>query len=134
MADLLCQSPEPTLYLRYDLASFDYELVPALMRKPAPANAELDKMAKQLRGDAEAWKVGPELVSPAYLKAVIDLIYGGDLDGARGLAAAGWPDVRPGRDAFLKDLFSCELPSSPWWPGIAALNGIAPYEKADSCN
>jgi hypothetical protein len=33
----------------------------------------------------------------------------------------------------MQDLFSCQLPSSPWWPGIAALNGIKPYEQSSPC-
>ena len=126
-------SPKPRLFLRYDAASGRYRLVPTLMRKPAPSRAVLDATAKQLRDDPEAWAGAPEWVNPAYLRAVIDLVYGGNLEAAHVLAAEAWPDSRPDRDAFLRDLFSCRLPSSPWWSDIAALDGIKPYGPAPDC-
>jgi len=127
------EAPQPPLYLRYDAASYGYKFVPSLMRKPAPAAGDLDKMGKQFHDDAEAWKVGPDLVNPAYLRAVVALIYDGNLASARTLAAAGWPDDRPGKDDFLKDLFSCVLPSGAWWEEVAALNGVEAYEQAPDC-
>ena len=126
-------SPEPTLYLRYDADAYGYKFVPSLMRKPAPTVEALTKLGRQFHDDAEAWKVGPDLVNPAYLRAVVELIYQGNLESAHKLAAAGWPDGRPGREGFTDDLFSCVLPSSQWWPEVAALNGIEPYEQASDC-
>jgi hypothetical protein len=61
------------------------------------------------------------------------LVYGGDMEGARDFAAAAWPTERPGLNAFLADLFDCALPESPWWPAVAKLNGIKPYERDAEC-
>jgi hypothetical protein len=127
-------SPEPALYLRYDPGAYGYKFVPALMRRAAPTADALAKLGRQFHDNAEAWKVGPDLVNPAYLRAVVELIYDGNLDSARKLAAAGWPDGRPGQGAFADELFYCLLPSSQWWPEVAALNGIEAYEQASDCN
>ena len=122
-------SPAPELLLRYDVDK-GFTFADDLMKKPAPVAERLKQMADTMRGDP-GWKNG----SPPrdYLQAILDLVYSGNLKSAQVYAAKAWPQAVSGRQEFIDDLNQCALPSSAWWSGVAAMNGIKPYEAAKTC-
>ena len=123
-------SPAPELLLRYDISS-GFTLAADLMKKPSPSTEQLAQMEAKMRGDPE-WKTSG--TPTAYLQAVLDLVYSGNLKAAQDYAAKAWPNDVAGQQDFIDDLNHCALPSSPWWNDIAALNGIQPYEAGKGCN
>jgi hypothetical protein len=122
-------SPAPELLLRYDIGK-GFTLADDLMKKPAPPAEKLKQMTDTMRADP-GWKGG----SPPrdYLQAILDLVYSGNLKTAQIYATRAWPGAVTGRQDFIDDLKQCALPSSAWWSGVAAMNGIKPYEAAKTC-
>jgi hypothetical protein len=124
-------SPAPELLLRYDTGK-GFSLAADLMKKPPPSAEKLQQMMAAMRADA-GWKDSAGSPPTAYLQAVLDLIYSGNLKTAQRYAAKAWPETVTGRQDFIDDLNQCALPSSPWWTSVAALNGIKPYDPAKDC-
>jgi hypothetical protein len=122
--------PHPPLLLRYIPEKGGATLAIDLMKQPAPSAKRLEQMAAKMRDDP-LWKATG--ISPDYLEAVLDLAYSGNLQSARIYALKAWPDEVTGRQKTIDDLFNCALPSSKWWPDIAALNGILPYKPREGC-
>ena len=122
-------SPAPELLLRYDLDN-GFTLANDLMKKPAPSPKKFMQMTDAMRADA-GWKSG----SPPrdYLQAILDLVYSGNIKAARGYALKAWPAAVNGRQDFIDDLNQCALPSSPWWPSVAAMNYIKAYSAGKYC-
>ncbi len=124
-------SPAPEILLRYD-ADSGLTLAADLMKKPAPTADKLQQMAAAMRTD-KAWKDTGGSPPTAYLQTLLDLIYGGNLKTAQSYAIKAWPTAVKGRQDFIDDLNQCALPSSPWWPAVAAMNGIKAYDAGKDC-
>jgi len=125
-------SPHPEIVLAYD-AENGFTLDIEAMRKPKMKPDEIKAAAAKVRQDAEAWKLPMDFLPGAYLEPILAMIYGGDMQGARQFATEAWLPGRAGLNSFLSDLFDCALPDSPWWPAVAELNGIKPYERGSQC-
>jgi hypothetical protein len=124
-------APHPKLLLRYDIEKGGATVAGDLMKEPAPSAKHLAEMEAKMRADP-LWKAAG--LSNDYLQVVLDLVYSGNLQAAQDYAMKAWPDDVPGRQSFIDDLNQCALPLSPWWPDIAALNGIQPYKAGKDCN
>jgi hypothetical protein len=88
-------------------------------------------MAAKMRDDP-LWKAAG--LSSDSLQAALDLVYSGNLQAAQDYAVKAWPDDVTGRQELIDDLLHCALPSSPWWPDIAAPNSIEPYRASEGCS
>jgi hypothetical protein len=124
-------SPSPTIYIQYD-AERGFFLAVDMMRTERMPRETLNEVARRMRSDVSAWNAGTA-PPPDYIKAVLGFVYTGDMEGSRENSAEAWPDWVPDASQFITDLYECALPSSPWWPGIAQLNGISPYPKGEQC-
>jgi hypothetical protein len=125
-------SPHPEIIIRYD-AENGFHLAIDMMRRPKPGREALQAAARNIRDDGEAWQLQMGFVPAGYLRPIFDMIYGGDIEGARLFAAAAWPAWKPDFKAFSAELFDCALPESPWWPAIAELNAIKAYAESSDC-
>ncbi|MGO1119336.1 hypothetical protein ACTL6U_11545 [Rhodovibrionaceae bacterium A322] len=108
-------SARPEVRLTYQYDSFQPD--PGLMKQPAPGDAQLTELAEKLK--ALDWKEG---VPEELTEAMTRLIYGGNGELALTLFERSWPADKPGRDFYLMD-FGMQLGNSPYWPGLALLNG-----------
>ncbi len=118
-----CCGPDPYVILHYENGSF--HLVPELMRKPAPAAEELDRLAQKfieftgpgtLEGNAEFWD------------AVLDLIYTGHAELVTPFLDRVWPQDSARRDAFLEQVLQT-LSQSLYWPEIKGVSAEWPWPE-----
>ena len=125
-------SPHPEIIIRYD-ADNGFTLALDMMRRAKMGREALQAAARKIRDDREAWQLPMEFLPGGYLRPIFDMIYSGDMGGARLFAAAAWPAWKPGFKDFSAELFDCALPESPWWSAIAELNAIKAYEESSDC-
>ncbi len=97
-----------------------YRLATALMRKPPPTAAELDKTAEEIRAD-ESWEYVPGSFMMA--RSLLDLIYSGNGQYVDKLLDLGWNPKFSDKAKFRTELIECHLRESSWWPELAEFNG-----------
>ena len=118
-------SPAPRVVLRWS----DKGWIPAtdLMAAPAPGSDELAARAAAIAAsdrwgggdyDSELWAV------------MLDLIHTGHAELAWPFFDAAWPTGQGGKNAFARN-FRCQLTAGPYWPAIAAMNGLERAAPAD---
>jgi hypothetical protein len=110
------QSHSPTIILRYQ----DGRYVPDLekMRKPAPTEDELKRMAKEFKAKFDdLGVVMPFPAPPEMWQEMLNLIYTGNMNTAWRLLDMSWPAERPGKMEFLRQ-FKKELSTSPYYRDI----------------
>jgi len=123
------KSPAPTVLLKYDRETRNYEADAEDMRAVAPDAAALTQKAEAIRKTYEALPEGQ--LDPSLWTAMLDLIYSGNSDAARTLLDDAWPPNRPGEDAFLTD-FSKQLWQGAIWRKYelgSALNAEAAFPR-----
>jgi hypothetical protein len=137
-------SPAPDVKLRY--CNGKYRLAADLMRKPPPPEAELDKLADQVR--QETFATPP----PLLWDTMLDLIYSGNEKEAYRFLDKAWPPLPrksgptpPGyvkltlpasgpnirkKQNFVRE-FRRQLAISPYWQEISAMNRKQKYNCAE---
>jgi hypothetical protein len=118
-------SPAPSVVLTF--AGDNLVLDEAVMRKSPPsAHVLVDAAAKVKPLIANRNDRSPHFPLPSQLWAtMLDLIYSGNGDLALAFLDQAWPATKPGKSEFLA-AFRAQLVKSPYWRGIAALNGWSP--------
>jgi hypothetical protein len=125
-------SPHPEIIIRYDTEN-GFRLATDMMRRPKQRQDALTAAALKIQAEREAWQLPMEFLPGAYLRPIFEMIYSGDMEGARFFASAAWPGWKPGFKDFSIDLFNCALPQSPWWTAIAELNSVKAYAESPNC-
>ncbi|HLO76107.1 MAG TPA: hypothetical protein VK196_06600 [Magnetospirillum sp.] len=74
----------------------------------------------------------PEEQVAAIFQDTLDMVYAGRMKAARTLLKQLLPPT-PENKQLQQVLFDCKLPSSPWWPFVAGLNGVPPKPPAATC-
>lgn len=112
-------SPAPRVVLRW---SDETGWTPALdlMVAPAPSDEDLAAQAATVAA-SDRWGGGD--FEPELWRVMLDLIYTGHGDLAWSFFDAAWPAGQGGKEAFARD-FRCQLAAGPWWPALAAMNGL----------
>lgn len=82
-----------------------------------------------MRGDPD-WD---ELAPPHLWWRALELVYEGNLAAAEAFFDEAWRPGKPGREEFRRMLFACKLRESPFWPDIAAMNGVEPVPPEGKC-
>jgi hypothetical protein len=113
-------SPQPTVIYRYQ--DHKYRLDLEKMKKPAPTEMELQKMAKDFKAKFadvqrdmfidKKWSAPSEMWGK-----MLDLIYSGNMASAWKLCDQSWPAHYPNKELFLKDFIE-ELQTSPYYKDI----------------
>jgi len=120
-------SPHPTVIYRYLNGKYRPDL--EMMKKPAPPEKELQRMAKELK--AKFIGIKNELpydkwCAPTEMwQKMLDLIYSGNMASAWKLCELSWPAKHPGKMIFLKE-FTAQLMTSPYYNDInqASFQGV----------
>lgn len=110
------ESPAPEVVL--DLQEGAYVGSPALMRRPPPDKASLEREIKAMRAMVlQQRKPIPELWG-----RMLEYIYSGNAETAFKLLDGAWPEGLSGKASFVLQL-GAQLSFSPHWDTIAELNG-----------
>jgi hypothetical protein len=140
------RSPAPRVILYYKDGT--YKIAMNLMRDSPPIQLKLDALKTSLVKGKAAWEIANVIAAPPdqradhylrseeatkFLKAIIDLVYSGNMATARALIDRAWPSAAPGKDAFLREFFECQVRHSHYWSGIARLNGVPANPPAKGC-
>ena len=107
-------SPAPTVIFRFDPPTGRYAPDIDAMRKPAPDDAAVAAMAKEIRDAERDLPKGDSPPAPLLWKDMLDLIYSGNAPAARRLFDMAWPEDREGKDVFLA-CFAERLSKGIWW-------------------
>jgi hypothetical protein len=99
------------------------------MRHAAPTAAELDDVAAEIRAAATSDPDPP----PVLWAKMLDLIDTGNAPAARALLDRAWALDEETRETFHRDLVTCQLRRSQYWPDVAALNGWAAEPPPRDC-
>ena len=124
-------SVAPEVVLKFDAGKNRYAFSPALMRRPPPAETEL-------QGQADAVRALPlwtkyQRPPPKLWEVMLDLIYAGNYPLARPFLDRAWNDAVPGKEEFWDELIKCQMRESRFWPDIAALNGLVAAKPEGKC-
>ncbi len=116
----LADSPTTRIVLEFRNGS--YQMARRLMRKPAPAPAELKTKTAELQA-SNSWPYwnNRHLPSCTVMCYMLDLIYSGNAKSAWEFLDMGWPKDAPGKERFLH-CFRSTLEDSTYWPEIRAMN------------
>ena len=125
------RAPAPKVILRYDQGA--YRVATDLMKRPPMRRRELLRRAEEVRKSTEWGRDERYPLDESLWKVMLDLIYTGNANQAREFADLAWPPSFPGKKEFVAELFECQLRHSTYWPGIAALNGLAPNKPKKDC-
>jgi len=104
-----------------------------MMKKPAPPEKELQRMAKELKAKFIGIKIElpyDKWCAPTEMwQKMLDLIYSGNMKSAWKLCELSWPAKHPGKMIFLKE-FTAQLMTSPYYNDInqAGFQGIAVHK------
>lgn len=123
-------SPLQSVTLEFREGSF--RASPSLMKRPAPATAELQKLAAEAKakisnaaytGDSFAGITDGDgyIFEDAFWGTMLDLIYTGHNDLAWKYFDMVWPATKPGKETFKND-FRTRLEESPYWDDIKPAN------------
>lgn len=114
------ESFAPDVILRYVSGKYRPDL--ELLKKPAPTQKTLEKMASEFKPMfASKWVKGDPnnnlQVPPRLWGKMLDLIYSGNMDSAWKLCELSWPAKNPGKATFFKK-FIKQLQTSPYYNDI----------------
>lgn len=115
------ESPAPEVIL--DLQEGAYLGSPALMRRPPPDKASLEREVMAMR----AMVLQARKPIPALWGRMLDYIYSGNAETAFKLLDGAWPEGLSGKASFVLQ-FGAQLSFSPYWDTIAEMNGWASNE------
>ncbi len=107
-------SPAPTVIFRFDPPTGRYAPDIEAMHKPAPDDAALAAMAKDIHDAERDLPKGDSPPAPLLWKDMLDLIYSGNAPAAHRLFEMAWPEDREGKDEFLA-CFTEKLSKGIWW-------------------
>jgi hypothetical protein len=129
------ESPFPTIMLSFDRAAGLYLPDAELMRAPLPAPDELayqqDRALARHRQDlADGWA---DEEPGALTGPMLELIYTGHLKEAHTFLAGAWAGGAEAREAYWSLVTRCKLRTSPYWPAVAKINGLAADPPAADC-
>lgn len=134
-----CKNASPTPNVIFHYVSGKYLIDLESMKKPAPTDQELNKMAAGFKaafaGETvstnDVFFAGCNWAAPDGMwGAMLDLIYSGNMESAWKLCDLSWPEKYPGKEFFLKD-FKAQLAKSPYHKDInqASFQGAASGKK-----
>jgi hypothetical protein len=127
-------SPAAPVMLSYDAKAGRYEADPDLMRTPAPSLGKLnDDAAAAKTAFLKSRDDGNEFAPFDVTWSVLRLIYGGHIDAARHFLETAWVGSPKERDDYWRDLTTCQMRLSPFWPAVAKVNGLQPDKPAGNC-
>jgi hypothetical protein len=113
-------SPRPKVIFRYQDHKYRPDL--ELMKKPAPTNQELQRMAGEMKSLFGSKEIQDDpnnnlKVPPSLCGKMLDLIYSGNMASAWRLLDLSWPANYPGKAIFLKE-FIQQMQTSPYYNDI----------------
>ena len=101
-------SPAPRVVLKYRDGA--YRVAPELMRRPAPAAAELERRGREVR-EAPQWRA--RRMPSALWTTMLDLIYEGHAETAWAFLNSSWPRTEAEKEDFRREFLE-QLRKSPY--------------------
>jgi hypothetical protein len=104
------------------------------MRTVLPPSDDLAARVARIRASPE-WNLGEgdDTLPKELLTTVTDLLYGGHWLEAQAFVDVAWMGTPEQRDAFWKELTTCQIRRSVYWPAVATIGGQPPDSKPEGC-
>jgi len=127
-------SAVPVVVLGFDPRRMAFVPDPRFMRMSLPTSDDLAERVERIRASTD-WNLGEgdDTLPSELLATVTDLLYGGHWIEAQAFVEIAWMGTPEQRDAFWKELTSCQIRRSAYWPAIAAVNGQPVGDKPEGC-
>ena len=127
-------SAAPLVVLGFDPRRMAFLPDQRFMRTPLPLSDDLAARVGRIRAST-AWNLGDgdDTLPKEFLSTVTDLLYGGHWIEAQAFVELAWMGAPEQRDAFWRELTTCQIRRSPYWPAIAAIGGQPPDSKPEGC-